>query len=187
MELVGLEKETGSYVRRCVFWRDGSKIGLLKGEPPTVRGPETFSSAGLDCYVAKEEGVEKLERKAVSRCGLCSAVGAGSSGVRLKGRRLCQLTAGRDLCWSLGCSRHRCKLWSTNVSEAVFCFTFARRAGSKSGTLFFTAASGYYDGEMQVQGGRCGVALGIAWPHFPINDMRPGAPGTRAKIDMGFP
>jgi hypothetical protein len=68
----GLGKGTGSYVRRCVFWRDRSKIGLLKGEPPTVRGPETFSSAGLDCYVAKEEGVEKLERRQCRDAG-CAA------------------------------------------------------------------------------------------------------------------
>jgi hypothetical protein len=94
----GLGKGTGSYVRRCVFG-GRLQIGAPEREPPTVRAPEYFLGTGLDCHVAKKEE-RKARRQAVSRCRLCNAVGAGSGGVRLKGRD-CQMTAGRDLCWKV--------------------------------------------------------------------------------------
>jgi hypothetical protein len=107
-------------------------------------------------------------------CGLCSAVGPGVSGVRLKGRN-CQMTAASGLCWSVGTSQYHKANLSGEMSKGTACFHIYVSAGFKSGTLLHGRVGGCEaSGKWQM---RC--ASRVAWQKY-----GQARPGRLAKTDI---
>jgi hypothetical protein len=160
-------KEKALYIGCCAFGAE-LPIKLLKRSQPTS-GSRIFS------IVKKMKKSERSESQAVSR--LCSAVGPGVSGVRLK-KRDCEMTAASGLCWSVGTSEHHKANLSSKMLKRLLALHSCMSVGLKSGTLI--ARQGWAEMQRKWQI-RCGSR--VAWPN-----SRPGEAGqNRHRFNGGPP